>query len=325
MPLQRRKFLRLASAAAIVPATTRIVHAQDYPTRPVRIIEGFGGGSTPDLVARLVGQWLSERLGQPFVVESRTGAGGNIATQVVVSSAPDGYTLLTVVSANAINATLYEKLDFDFIRDIVPVAGLIRLPMVLLVSPSFPATNFSEFVAYAKANPGKINIASPGVGTPMHVAAELLKLQAGIDLVDVAYRGPTAAFTDLFGGQVQAFIITLSTAIGFVRAGKVRALAVTIANRSDVLPEIPAVAKFLPGFEASAWDGFGAPRATPGAVIDKLSANITAGLAEPRLKARIRELGGDTEPMPSAQFKNFIGDEIEKWARVVKFSGAKAN
>jgi tripartite-type tricarboxylate transporter receptor subunit TctC len=276
-------------------------------------------------VARLVGQWLSERLGQPFVVESRTGAGGNIATQVVVSSAPDGYTLLTVVSANAINATLYEKLDFDFIRDIVPVAGLIRLPMVLLVSPSFPATNFSEFVAYAKANPGKINIASPGVGTPMHVAAELLKLQAGIDLVDVAYRGPTAAFTDLFGGQVQAFIITLSTAIGFVRAGKVRALAVTIANRSDVLPEIPAVAEFLPGFEASAWDGFGAPRATPGAVIDKLSANITAGLAEPRLKARIRELGGDTEPMPSAQFKNFIGDEIEKWARVVKFSGAKAN
>jgi tripartite-type tricarboxylate transporter receptor subunit TctC len=325
MPLQRRKFLRLASAAAIVPATTRIVHAQDYPTRPVRIIEGFGGGSTPDLVARLVGQWLSERLGQPFVVESRTGAGGNIATQVVVSSAPDGYTLLTVVSANAINATLYEKLDFDFIRDIVPVAGLIRLPMVLLVSPSFPATNFSEFVAYAKANPGKIDIASPGVGTPMHVAAELLKLQAGIDLVDVAYRGPTAAFTDLFGGQVQAFIITLSTAIGFVRAGKVRALAVTIANRSDVLPEIPAVAEFLPGFEASAWDGFGAPRATPGAVIDKLSANITAGLAEPRLKARIRELGGDTEPMPSAQFKNFIGDEIEKWARVVKFSGAKAN
>jgi tripartite-type tricarboxylate transporter receptor subunit TctC len=325
MPLQRRKFLRLASAAAIVPATTRIVHAQDYPTRPVRIIEGFGGGSTPDLVARLVGQWLSERLGQPFVVESRTGAGGNIATQVVVSSAPDGYTLLTVVSANAINATLYEKLDFDFIRDIVPVAGLIRLPMVLLVSPSFPATNFSEFVAYAKANPGKINIASPGVGTPMHVAAELLKLQAGIDLVDVAYRGPTAAFTDLFGGQVQAFIITLSTAIGFVRAGKVRALAVTIANRCDVLPEIPAVAEFLPGFEASAWDGFGAPRATPGAVIDKLSANITAGLAEPRLKARIRELGGDTEPMPSAQFKNFIGDEIEKWARVVKFSGAKAN
>ena len=325
MPLQRRKFLRLASAAAIVPATTRIVHAQDYPTRPVRIIEGFGGGSTPDLVARLVGQWLSERLGQPFVVESRTGAGGNIATQVVVSSEPDGYTLLTVVSANAINATLYEKLDFDFIRDIVPVAGLIRLPMVLLVSPSFPATNFSEFVAYAKANPGKINIASPGVGTPMHVAAELLKLQAGIDLVDVAYRGPTAAFTDLFGGQVQAFIITLSTAIGFVRAGKVRALAVTIANRSDVLPEIPAVAEFLPGFEASAWDGFGAPRATPGAVIDKLSANITAGLAEPRLKARIRELGGDTEPMPSAQFKNFIGDEIEKWARVVKFSGAKAN
>jgi len=325
MKLQRREFLRLAAAAATMPATTRFASAQNYPIRPVRIIEGFGGGSTPDLVARLVGQWLSDHLGQPFVVESRTGAGSNIATQLVVSAAPDGYTLLTVVTANAINATLYEKLDFDFIRDIAPVAGLIRLPMVLLVNPDFPAVTFSEFVAYAKAHPGKINIASPGVGTPMHVAAELLKLQAGLDLVHIAYRGPAPAFTDLFGGQVQAFIITLSTAIGFVRAGKARALALTTANRSDVLPDLPTIGELLPGFEASAWDGFGAPRATPGFVIDKLSANITAALADPQLKARIKELGGDTEPMPSTQFKSFIAIETEKWARVVKFSGAKVN
>jgi tripartite-type tricarboxylate transporter receptor subunit TctC len=325
MKLQRREFLRLAVAAATMPATTRFASAQNYPIRPVRIIEGFGGGSTPDLVARLVGQWLSDHLGQPFVVESRTGAGSNIATQLVVSAAPDGYTLLTVVTANAINATLYEKLDFDFIRDIAPVAGLIRLPMVLLVNPDFPAVTFSEFVTYAKAHPGKINIASPGVGTPMHVAAELLKLQAGLDLVHIAYRGPAPAFTDLFGGQVQAFIITLSTAIGFVRAGKARALALTTANRSDVLPDLPTIGEFLPGFEASAWDGFGAPRATPGFVIDKLSANITAALADPQLKARIKELGGDTEPMPSTQFKSFIAIETEKWARVVKFSGAKVN
>ena len=325
MKLQRREFLRLAAAAATMPATTGFASAQNYPTRPVRIIEGFGGGSTPDLVARLVGQWLSDHSGQPFVVESRTGAGSNIATQLVVSAAPDGYTLLTVVTANAINATLYEKLDFDFIRDIAPVAGLIRLPMVLLVNPDFPAVTFSEFVAYAKAHPGKINIASPGVGTPMHVAAELLKLQAGLDLVHIAYRGPAPAFTDLFGGQVHAFIITLSTAIGFVRAGKARALALTTASRSDVLPDLPTIGEFLPGFEASAWDGFGAPRATPGFVIDKLSANITAGLADPQLKARIKEPGGDTEPMPSTQFKSFIAIETEKWARVVKFSGAKVN
>jgi tripartite-type tricarboxylate transporter receptor subunit TctC len=308
-----------------MPASARFAWAQNYPARPVRIIEGFGGGSTPDLVSRLVGQWLSEHLGQPFIVESRTGAGSNIATQVAVSAAPDGYTLLTVVTANAINATLYEKLDFDFIRDIAPIAGLIRLPMVLLVNPAFPAGTFTEFVAYAKANPGKINIASPGVGTPMHVAAELMKLQAGLDLVHIAYRGPAPAFTDLFAGQVQAFIITLSTALGFVRAGKARALALTTANRSDILPDLPTIGEFLPGFEASAWDGFGAPKATPATIIDKLSNNITAGLADPQLKARIKELGGDTEPMPAAQFKTFIAEETEKWAQVVKFSGAKVN
>jgi tripartite-type tricarboxylate transporter receptor subunit TctC len=317
-------------AAAAMPAVPGLVasglaRGDDYPARAVRIIEGFGGGSTPDLVSRLIGQWLAARLGQPFVVEERTGAGSNIATEAVVTALPDGYTLLNVVTANAINATLYEKLDFDFIRDIAPVAGLVRFPMVLLVNASVPANTLSEFITYAKANPGKINIASPGVGTPMHVAAELLKLMAGIDLVHVAYRGPAAAFTDLFGGQVQAFIITVSTAIGPIKAGKVRALAVTGATRSDVLPDIQAVSEVLPGFEASAWNGIGAPKATPAAIIDKLSADITAGLADAPLKARIRDVGGETVPMPSAEFASFILEETEKWAKVVKFSGAKVN
>ncbi len=325
MPLQRRELLRLAGAAALTLPAGRVAYAEDYPTRPVRIIEGLGGGSTPNLVARLIGQWLSEHLGQPFVVESRTGAGGNIATQAVVGAAPDGYTLLTVVTTNAINATLYEKLDFDFIRDIAPVAGVVRLPMVLMVNPSFPAASFGEFIAYAKANPGKVNIASPGIGTPMHVGIELLKLMAGVDLVHIAYRGPAAVWPDLFSGQVQAFIITVSTAIGFIRAGKVRPLAVTVAKRTDVLPDVPPIAETLPGFEASAWNGIGAPTGTPAGVIDKLSTNIVAGLADPQLKARINDLGGDTEPMPSAQFKRFIVDETGKWAKVVKFSGAKVN
>jgi len=325
MPLQRRQLLRLAGAAALAAPTSCIAYAEVYPTRPVRIIEGLGGGSTPNLVARLIGQWLSEHLNQPFVVESRTGAGGNIATQAVVGAAPDGYTLLTIVTTNAINATLYEKLDFDFIRDIAPIAGVIRLPMVLMVNPAFPPATLGEFVAYAKANPGKVNIASPGIGTPMHVGIELLKLMAGVDLVHIAYRGPAAVWPDLFSGQVQAFIITVSTAIGFIRAGKVRPLAVTVAKRTDVLPEIPPIAETLPGFEASAWNGIGAPTGTPAAIIDELSTNIVVGLADPQLKARITDLGGDTEPMPSAQFKNFIADETKKWAKVVKFSGAKVN
>ena len=324
MPLQRRQLLRLGAAAFAAP-TWRIAYAGDYPTRPVRIIEGLGGGSTPNLVARLIGQWLSEHLNQPFVVESRTGAGGNIATQAVVSAAPDGYTLLTVVTTNAINATLYEKLDFDFIRDIAPVAGVVRLPMVLMVNSSVPVATFGEFIAYAKANPGKINIASPGIGTPMHVGIELLKLMAGVDLVHIAYRGPAPVWPDLFSGQVQAFIITVSTAIGFIRAGKVRPLAVTVAKSTDVLPEVPPIAETLPGFAASAWNGIGVPTGTPAAIIDKLSTNIVEGLADPQLKARINDLGGDTDPMATAQFKSFIADETKKWAKVVKFSGAKVN
>jgi tripartite-type tricarboxylate transporter receptor subunit TctC len=243
----------------------------------------------------------------------------------VVSAAPDGYTLLTIVTTNAINVTLYDKLDFDFLHDIAPIAGVFRLPMVLLVNPAFPAATVAEFIAYAKANPGKINIASPGVGTPMHVGIELLKLMAGIDVVHVAYRGPAAVWSDLFSGQVQAFIITVSTAMGFIRAGKARPLAVTVAKRTDVLPEVPTIAETLPGFEASAWNGFGAPRGTPAPIIDKLSASIVVGLADAQIKARMADIGGDTEPMPAPQFTRFIAEETAKWAKVVKFSGAKVN
>ena len=324
MKIPRRQFLYLAAAAA-ASAVPRTATALDYPTRPVRIIDGFGGGSTPDLVARLIGQWLSERLHEPFVVDNRVGAGGNIAAEAVAKAAPDGYTLLTCVTANAINATLYTKLNFDFIHDFAPVAGVIRLPMVLLVNPSFPAKTLPEFIAYAKANPGKINFASPGIGTPMHVAIELLKMQAGIDIVHVPYRGPAPAFTDLLAGQVQAFIITLSSAIGFIRTGKLGALAVTGATRAQVLPDIPTVSEVLPGFDATAWDGICAPKGTPSAIVDTLSDNITAGLADPQLVAKIKDLGGETQPMGSAEFSKFVADETAKWAKVVKFANMHAD
>jgi len=324
MKPRRREFLLLTGGAAVASVCPRPAMALDYPTRPVRIVEGFGGGGTPDLISRLIGQWLSQRLGQPFVVENRTGAAGNIATEAVVKAAPDGYTLLTCLSANAINRTLY-NLDFDFLGDTVPVAGLIRLPMVLLVNPSFPAKTFAEFIAYAKANPGKVNIASPGIGTPMYVAGELINLMAGVKMVDVPYRGPAGAFTDLLANRVQAFIITVSAAIGFIRTGKLRALAVTGAHRADVLPDVPTIGELLPGFEATAWDGICAPKGTPAAIVDKLNGAINAGLADPQLKARIKDLGGETMPMSPAQFGKFLADETAKWAKVVKFSGAKAN
>jgi tripartite-type tricarboxylate transporter receptor subunit TctC len=320
---RRRFFLSLTAASAALPGLARLADAADYPTRPVRIFEGFGGGGTPDLISRVVAQWLSQRLGQPFVVENRTGAAGNIATEAVLSAAPDGYTLLTCLSANAINASLYKNLKFDFLRDTAPVAGLISLPMVVLVNPAFPTKTFPEFIAYAKAHPGKINMASPGVGTPMHVAAELIKLSAGVDMIHVPYRGPAGAFADLLAGRVQAFIITVIAAIGFIRSGKLRALAVTGATRSAVLPEVPAVAEFLPGFEATAWDGTCAPKGTPADIIDKLNAAITAGLADPQIKARIKSLGGEPMPMTPAQFGTFLTDETNKWAKVVKLSGAK--
>ncbi len=325
MTLSRRRIVLLATSAIALSAFPRRASALDYPARPVKIFEGFGGGGTPDLVSRLIGQWLSEQLGQPFVVENRTGAAGNIATEAVVTAPPDGYTLLTCLSANAINASLYEHLEFNFLHDTVPVAGLIRLPMVLLVNPSFPATTFAEFIAYAKANPGKINMASPGVGTPMHVAGELLKLMAGVNIIHVPYRGPAGAFTDLLAGQIQAFIITVPAAIGFIRTGKLRALAVTSATRAEVLPDVPAVAEFLPGFDATAWDGTCAPRGTPQDIVDKLNVTITAGLHDPKLLARLKDLGGEPMPMTPDQFGKFLADETEKWAKVVKFSGAKAN
>jgi tripartite-type tricarboxylate transporter receptor subunit TctC len=325
MRFPRRKFLALAAGASAAWVFPRLASALDYPTRPVRIVEGFGGGGTPDLVSRLIGQWLAERLGQPFIVENKTGAAGNIATETVVKAAPDGYTLLTCLSANAVNMTLYPNLDFNFLRDTAPVAGLVRLPMVLLVNPSFPAKTFAEFIAYAKANPGKINMASPGIGTPMHVAGELIKLTAGVDMVHVPYRGPAGAFTDLLAGRVQAFIITVPAAIGFIRNGKLRALAVTSATRADVLPDVPAIGEFLPGFEATAWDGTCAPKGTPAAIIDELNTAINAGLADPQLKARIKDLGGETMPMTPVEFGKFLNDETAKWAKVVKFSGAKPN
>jgi tripartite-type tricarboxylate transporter receptor subunit TctC len=321
MKIPRREFLALAAAASL----SRPARAADYPVRPVKIFEGFGGGGTPDLISRLIGQWLSERLGQTFVIENRTGAAGNIATEAVVTAPPDGYTLLTCLSANAVNATLYTHLDFNFLRDMVPVAGLIRLPMVLLVNPSFPARSFPDFIAYAKANPGKINMASPGVGTPMHVAGELIKLMAGVNMVHVPYRGPAPAFTDLLAAQIQAFIITVPAAIGFIRAGQLRALAVTSAKRADVLPDVPAIAEYLPGFDASAWDGTCAPSGTPGAIIDKLNTTINAGLADSQLKAKIKDLGGETMPMTPAEFGKFLAEETDKWSKVVKFSGTRAD
>ncbi len=325
MTLPRRGFLQGAAAAAALAVFPEIAAALDYPTRPVRIFEGFGGGGTPDLLSRLIGQWLSARLGQPFVVENRTGAAGNLATEAVVSAPADGYTLLTCLSANAINATLYQNLGFNFLRDTVPVAGLIRLPMVLLVNPSFPAKTLPEFIAYARANPGKIDIASPGIGTPMHVAIELMKMQAGVDLVHVPYRGPAGAFTDLLAGRIQAFIITLPAAFGFLKTDKLRALAVTGPTRSDVIPQVPSVSETLPGFDATAWDGTCAPKGTPADIIDKLNTTITAGLADPQLKAQLRELGGEPMPMTPAEFGKFLADETEKWAKVVKFAGVKAN
>jgi tripartite-type tricarboxylate transporter receptor subunit TctC len=313
----------LAAASAAAPAFARFAAAADYPTRPVRIFEGFGGGGTPDLISRLFAQWLSQRLGQPFVVENRTGAAGNLATEAALGAAPDGYTLLTCLSANAINASLYKNLKFDFLRDTAPVAGLISLPMVLLVNPAFPAKTFPDFIAYAKANPGKINMASPGIGTPMHVATELMKMSAGVDMVHVPYRGPGGAFTDLLAGRIQAFIITVPSAIGFVRDGKLRALAVTGAKRSEVLPDVPAVAEFVPGFEAVPWNGICAPKGTPAGVVAKLNAAIGAGLADPQIKAKIKDLGADTMPMAPEQFGKFLTEETNKWAKVIKFSGAK--
>src|SRR5215510_10424245 len=319
----RRSFLHLAAGAAALPFAPYIARAQAYPSRPVRLIVGFPPAGATDIVARLMGQWLMERLGQPFIIENRPGAGSNIAAEAVVRAPPDGYTLLLVFSANAINATLYEKLNFNFIRDIAPVAAIVRVPHVLEVNPSVPAKTVPEFIAYAKANPGKLNMASGGNGTPAHVSGELFKMLTGVNMVHVPYRGAGPALTDLIGGQVQVQFDNLASSIEHIRAGKLRALAVTTAVRSEALPDFPTVADFVPGYEASAFLGIGAPKATPADIVDKLNKEINAGLADPKLKARFADLGGMTLAGSPEDFGKIIVADTEKWAKVVMFSGAK--
>jgi tripartite-type tricarboxylate transporter receptor subunit TctC len=325
MKFPRRRFLHLAAGAAALPALSGIARAQTYPTKPVRIIVGYAASGANDIVARLIGQWLSERLGQQFIIESRPGAGSNIGTEAVVNAAPDGYTLLLVNSTNAINATLYDKLHFNFIRDIAPVAGIGRGPLVMEVNPSLPAKTVPEFIAYAKANPGKLNMASSGVGTSPHMSGELFKMMAGVNLVHVPYRGVAPALTDLIGGQVQVMFGDTLTASEHIRAGRLRALAVTTGTRSEVMPEIPSLGEFVPGYEASTLWGIGAPRITPAEIVDKLNTEINAGLADSKFKARFADTGVAVLPGSPADFGKLIADETEKWAKVVRFSGAKAD
>jgi tripartite-type tricarboxylate transporter receptor subunit TctC len=323
MKLPRRNFLHLAAGAAALPALPRIARAQAYPTRPVRIIVGFPAGGGVDIVARLMGQWLSERLGQPFVIDNRPGAATNIATEAVVRAAADGYTLLLVHSSNAMNATLYEKLNFNFIRDIAPVASIMVVPNVMLVHPSVPAKTVPEFIAYAKANPGKINLASGGIGGPSHVAGELFKMMAGIDLVHVPYRGGGPALTDLLGGQVQVYFATTVASIEYIRAGRLRALAVASATRSETLPDIPTVGEFVPGYEAPTWYGLGTPKNTPAEIVAKLNKEINAALADPNMKTRLADLGGDVLALSPADFGKLIADDTEKWGKVIRAANIK--
>jgi tripartite-type tricarboxylate transporter receptor subunit TctC len=319
----RRQFLHLASGAVALPALSRIASAQTYPTRPVRLVVGFAAGQAIDILARLIAQSLSERFGQQFIVENRPGGGGNIATEAVVRAPPDGYTLLAVGSNNMINATLYEKLNFDFIRDIALVASIYRVPQVMEVNPSFPAKTLPELIAYAKANPGKINFASAGNGSVAHVTAELFKMMAGVNMQHVPYRGAAPALTDLLGGQVHLMFDNMPSSIEHIRAGRLRPLAVTATARLEGLPDVPTVADFLPGFETSAWAGIGAPKNTPAEIIDQLNRETNAALADPKLKARVADLGGMVFPLSPAEYEKGVAEETEKWGKVVKFSGAK--
>jgi tripartite-type tricarboxylate transporter receptor subunit TctC len=321
MKLSRRRFLHLAAGAAAFSGVSRIARAQSYPTRPTRIIVGFPAGTSSDITARLIGQWLSERLGQQFIVENRTGAGTNIAAETIVHSPPDGYSLLWVTQTNAINATVYEALNFNFIRDIQPVASILRVPAVMMVHPSVPAKTVPEFIAYAKANPGKINMSSPGIGSINHVAGELFKMMTGVDLVHVPYRG--SQFPDLLSGQVQITFNPLPSSLEFIRSGKLRALAVTSAKRQEVLPDTPTVGEFVPSYEATAWFGIGVPKNTPAEIVDKLNREIDAVLADPKNKARLADLGGEAFAGSPDEFVKFIAAETEKWAKVVKFAGIK--
>jgi len=323
MKLLRRKFLHLAAGAAALPAVSHIARAQTYPTRPVRLIVGYAAGGSTDVIARLMGQWLSERIGQQFIIENRPGAGTNIATEAVVNAPADGYTLLVVGPPAAINATLYEKLNFNFLRDIAPVAGIIRVPLVMQVNPSVPVRTAPEFITYAKANPGKVNMASAGNGSSDHVAGELFKMMTGVNMVHIPYRGAGPALIDLIGGQVQVIFEPTPSSIEYIRTDKLRALAVTPATRSQALPDVPTLNDFVPGYEASAWFGIGAPRRTPAAIIDKLNKEINVAFGGPKIKARFTELGGTALAGEPADFGKLIADETEKWGKVVKFSGAK--
>jgi tripartite-type tricarboxylate transporter receptor subunit TctC len=323
MKLRRRQFLHLATGAAALSGVSRLAWAQTYPTRSVHIMVGFAAGGPNDISARLIGQFLSERLGQPFVVENRPGAGSNVATEFVARAPADGYTLLLVAAPAAINATLYDNLNFNFIRDIAPVAGIVRAPEVMVVNPSVPAKTVPEFVAYAKANPGKINLASAGNGTVPHMAGELFKFMAGVDLVRVGYRGGGPALLDLLGGQVQvAFEPTLAT-LPYIRTGKLRALAVTSATRSAALPDVPTVGEFMPGYEAVAWFGIGVPKNTATEIVDTLNKAVNAGLTDLRITERLADLGGEPMPMTAAEFGKFVVDETDKWAKVIKLAGIK--
>ena len=318
MKVHRRQFFHMAAGAAALPAMPRIAKAQPYPTRPVRIIAGFAPGGGSDIMARLTGQWLSEQFGQQFIIENRSGANGNVATEVAVRAPADGYTLLLAQSVNAINATLYDKLNFNFIRDIAPVTTIASGALVMVVNPSVPARTVPEFIAYAKANPGKISMASQGIGGTGHVAGELFKMMAGVNLVHVPYRGAGPALIDLLGGQVQMTFASTASSIEYIRAGRLRALAVTTATRSDALPDIPTVAEFVPGYEGSGWWGIGAPKNTPADIVEKLNKETNGALVDPKMKARLLDLGGTPMPMTPADFGKFIGDETEKWGKVIR-------
>jgi len=323
MNFLRRQFLKLAVVVAAAAAVPQFASALDYPTRPVRIIAGFAAGGGVDVTARLIGQWLTDRLGQSFVIENRPGAGGNIGTEAVVNAAPDGYTLLLATVPNAVNASLYEKLNFNFIRDIVPVAGIIRVPMVILLNPSVPAATVAEFISYAKANPDKVNMASAGNGSAPHMAGELFKMMAGVNLVHVPYRGQGPALTDLLGGQVQVLFAATPGTTEYITTAKLRALAVTSASRAEMLPELKTVADFVPGYEASQWYGIGVPRNTPVEIVDKLNKEINAAIADPAMKARFAAIGGEPLPGSPAEFGKLISEETEKWGSVVRAAGIK--
>jgi tripartite-type tricarboxylate transporter receptor subunit TctC len=323
--MKRREFLHLAAGAATLPLVSRTARAQAYPTHPVHVLVGQAAGSSSDITARLISQFLSERLGQQFVVEIRPGAAGNIATEAAARAPADGYTLLLINAQNTINQSLYEKLNFNFLRDIAPVAGIDSVPLVMEVNPSFPAKTVPEFIAYAKANPGKVNMASAGIGGPQHVAGEMFKSMAGVNLVHVPYRGSTPALTDLLGGQVQVMFDVTPSSLPHIKAGKLRPLAVTTAKRLDVLPDVPALAEFVPGYEAIAWIGFGAPKGTPADILETLNKAVNAAIADPAVKKRLADLGADTmAPNTSAEFAKFIAADADKWGKVIKTAGIKA-